>query len=143
MTRFERLYRLILLILMLVTFWLPTSGGHPYVPLWNTLLVGAGMFLTGEFEPLFPYFFYVIGLPWLFVFNIGLLVSPARALKGLYRISMVFFVSIKWHVAVQLRVWEDGWGLLAELILISIGALLEAVFVFPGFLGGNLKRADN
>ncbi len=143
MSRFERLCRLILLILMFATFWLPTGRGT-YVPLWNILLLCAGMALTGEIEPFFPIFPEMIGLPILFLLNMWLLLRPSRAMKILYRISVAFIAPVKWYAVVKWKLWHPlYWGLFAECIFISIGALFEVIFVLLAFFRKRFQGQAN
>lgn len=136
MSKFERWYRLILLILMFATFWLPTGVGT-YVPLWNTLLVVGGMALTCEIEPFFPIFPFMMGPPVLFLVNIWLLLRPSKVLRTFYRILVASVVAVHWYTMVSegsFRLWFQVWGVLAEIMLISVSALFEVVFVVLGLL---------
>jgi hypothetical protein len=144
-SKLEHLFRLALLILMFATFWVPTyEDSTTYVPLWNTLLLLAGMAVTGEIEPFFPVFPFMIGLPVLFLLNLWLLLRPSQILRVFYRILLTFVVSVKWYAAVK---WGLGWpaatGILAEYMAISVGVLFEVILVLLTLFRKQYQKADS
>ncbi len=132
MGKLERAIRIIFLALMFAACWL-NAGTVTYVPLWNTILVVGGMALTGEVH--FLYFPYFAALPTLFLLNMWLLLRPSRTGRILYRILMVLFLSFKWYVMIKWELWDCV--LLAEIVVLSIGALLEAILVLVALFSGN------
>ncbi len=129
MDKFERIFRIVFSILMFAVLWMDAGVGiDTYVPLWNLILVDAGMSLTGELP--FHFFPYMIALPTLLLLNVWLLLRPSRTVCIFYRVLMALFMVFKWYIAVRWELWDPFYRVLfADTIVLSIGALIEVILV--------------